>query len=184
MSNTGKLKREKDMKKVKIILCLMLRSILIVISIIWLVVYIMDVNKDKKKDSSANFYLSHAEKITGLDLDGGNIIKSIDTKGGFFGEGKALIEINYSPETFIDISKKVSVQKHWKELPMDEELSEHLLGFDFDLSEKGYYLFYDRNNEAKSHYEYKDLTKRHSFNFSVIILDEDKGTLIYMEKDT
>ena len=175
------------MKKVKIILCLVLSSILIIVSIIWLVVYIMDVNKNKKKDSSANYYLSNAEKITSLDLDGGNIIKSIDTEGGFFGEGEALVEIKYSPDRFNDITKKVSVQKHWKELPMDEELEKHLLGLlglDFDLPEKGYYLLYDRHNEAKFHYDYKEMMNRHSINISVFILDEDIEKVIYVEIDT
>lgn len=67
---------------------------------------------------------------------------------------------------------------------MKEELTEHLLGLDFEFPQNGYYLFYDRHSEANSHYDYKEMDKRNSMNFSVLILDNDTQEVIYIEKDT
>lgn len=140
--------------------------------------------KSSSTDKKGDVYLSRAEKLTGLKLDYGKIIRCYDTKGGFFGEGKVLLEIQYSKEDYKVIEDKVSLQKYWKKLPMKEELTEHLLGLDFEFPQNGYYLFYDRHCEANSHYDYKEMDKRNSMNFSVLILDNDTQEVIYIEKDT
>lgn len=67
---------------------------------------------------------------------------------------------------------------------MEEDLTEHLLGLDFEFPQNGYYLFYDRHSEADFHYDYKEMAKRHSMDFSVLILDDDAKKTIYIEKDT
>ena len=67
---------------------------------------------------------------------------------------------------------------------MNEELTKLLLGLDFEFPQSGYYFFYDRHSEATSHYDYKEMDKRHSMNFSVLILDNDTQDIIYIEKDT
>ncbi|MCH5253070.1 MAG: hypothetical protein J1F22_08895 [Lachnospiraceae bacterium] len=169
------------MKKLKITLLVFLGAILIFANIILIVMFMQ---KYLDTDFFTNDYLSKAERISNLDLDGGNIVKSIDTHGGFFGEGDTLVEIQYSSDKFNDIVKEISVQEHWGKLPMNEELEKYLLGLDFELPEKGYYLFYDRHNDAKFHYDYKAMMRRHSINFSFLIVDEDAEEVIYMEKDT
>lgn len=92
--------------------------------------------------------------------------------------------IQYSNENYKDIEEQISTQKYWEDLLVKEELKEHLLGLDFEFPQSGYYLFYDRHSEADFPYDYKKMTKRHSMNFSVIILDNDAKTIIYIEKDT
>lgn len=159
-----------------------------VLIIIFVILFLFIVGgKYSEKSSSTdmgNVYLSRAEKLTGLKLDYGKIIRCYDTKGGFFGEGKVLLEIQYSKEDYKVIEDQVSIQKYWKKLPMKEELTEHLLGLDFEFPQNGYYLFYDRHSEANSHYDYKEMDKRNSMNFSVLILDNDTQEVIYIEKDT
>lgn len=173
------------MKK-KVFFIAMCVLILFVLTIILVSLFIGDRKYSKKSSSTdrGNVYLSRAEKLTGLKLDYGKIIRCYDTKGGFFGEGKVLLEIQYSKEDYKVIEDQVSIQKYWKKLPMKTELTEHLLGLDFEFPPNGYYFFYDRHSEANSHYDYKEMDKRNSMNFSVLILDNDTQEVIYIEKDT
>lgn len=67
---------------------------------------------------------------------------------------------------------------------MKEDLAEYLLGLDFEVPKKGYYLFYDRHSEANFRYDYKAMKKRYSIDFSVLILDNDAKKIIYIERDT
>lgn len=129
-------------------------------------------------------YIDSAEDITGLDLDHGEVTRLTDTKGGFFGEGDVLLELQYSQEDYQDIEDQIFDQKYWKELPVEEELAEYLLGLDFEFPQNGYYLFYDRHKEADFPYDYKEIKKRHSIDFSVIILDNDTQKVVYIEEDT
>lgn len=140
--------------------------------------------ENNSSDTTESTYLPRAETYSGLQLKHGNVVRFSDTKGGFFGEGDVFLEIQYSQEEYKDIESQISTNEHWNELPMDEELSEHLLGFDFEFPQNGYYLFYDRHSEADSHYDYKEMPKRHSMNFSVTLLDRDTNKLIYIEIDT
>lgn len=47
-------------------------------------------------NNTGDAYLDRAKEITGLDLDHGKVIKLLDTKGGFFGEGDVVLELQYS----------------------------------------------------------------------------------------
>lgn len=95
-----------------------------------------------------------------------------------------MLELQYSDEDYKFIEEQISTQKYWEELPIEKELAEHLLGLDFQVPQSGYYLFYDRHSKADFHYDYKEMTKRSSMNFSIIILDRDAKKIIYIEKDT
>lgn len=173
-------------KTIKIILITLIAVFLIISALVLLVIFIM-FKKYGVPDSAyenGDVYIERAEDITGLDLDHGEVSRLTDTKGGFFGEGKVLLELQYSQEDYQDIEDQISTQKYWIELPMEEELTERLMGFDFEFPQSGYYLFYDRHRDAKSHYDYKEIKKRHSMNFSVLILDNDTKKLVYLEKDT
>lgn len=176
-----------NMKTLKIILAAFGAAILLIAMLIFVIIFIMA--KKYGGSSSASYdngdvYIDRAEDITGLDLDHGKVARLNDTKGGFFGEGDVLLELQYSDEDHKNIEDQIPAQKHWQELPMEKELTDRLMGFDFEFPQSGYYLFYDRHKEAKSHYDYKEIKKRHSIDFSVIILDNDTQKLVYIERDT
>ena len=174
------------MKKMKTIF-ITIGVLVLIISIIIFGTIFMLVKKYSEKGLSNNTgeaYLDRAKEITGLDLDHGKVIKLLDTKGGFFGEGRVLLELQYSNKDYKAIEEQISAQKYWKELPMEEDLTEHFLGLDFEFPQNGYYLFYDRHSEADFHYDYKEMEKRSSMDFSVVILDNDAKKIIYMEEDT
>lgn len=167
------------MKKVKTIFIAIGIFVLIILIIIFGTVFIL-VKKYSQKgvsDDTGNTYLNRAKEITGLNLDHGEVIKFLDSKGGFFGEGDVLLEIQYSNEDFKDIEEQISTRKYWKELPMKKKLREYLMGLDFEFPQCGHYLFYDRHSEADSHYDYKEMTKRPSIDFSVLISDSDAKKL-------
>lgn len=135
-------------------------------------------------DDTLEWALDRPEKIAGTDLDHGEVVRFSDTHGGFFGEGDVFLELQYSDENYKRIEEQISTQKYWEELPMEEELAEQLMGWDFEIPQSGYYLFYDRHSEADFRHDYKEMSKRSSRNFSVIILDRDAKKMIYLEKDT
>lgn len=173
-------------KTIKIILIAILAAVLIVSSLVFLVILLM-FKKYGVPDSAyenGDVYIESAEDITKLDLDHGEVSRLTDTKGGFFGEGDVVLELQYSDEDYQNMEDQISTQKHWKELPMEKDLAERLMGLDLELPQNGYYLFYDRYKDAKSHYDYKAAKKRHSMNFSVLILDKETEKLIYIEIDT
>lgn len=84
-----------------------------------------------------------------------------------------MLELQYSDENYKDLEEQISTKEYWREFPMEEELTKHLMGLDFELPENGYYLFYDRHKEADSHYDVEEMPKRSSMDFSVIISDWD-----------
>lgn len=173
------------MKKKVILIAACVFAVIILITI--LAISCQGDRKAGKKSSSADresVYLSRAEEITDLSLDSGKRIRFDDTKGGFFGEGKVLLELQYSSKDYKKMEEVVSKQEHWKKLPMKKKLTEHLSGYDYEFPQNGYYLFYDRHSEAESHYDYKEMAKRNSMNFSVLILDHDTQEMVYIEKDT
>lgn len=173
-------------KTIKIILMALLAAVLIISALVFLVIFIM-FKKYGVPDSAfenGDVYIERAEDISKLDLDHGEVSRLTDTKGGFFGEGDVVLELQYSQEECQEIGDQVSTQKYWKELPMEKELADRLLGLDLEFPQSGYYLFYNRHREAKSHYDYKEIKKRASRDFSVLILDKNTNKLIYIERDT
>ncbi len=174
------------MKKMKTIFIAICVLVLIILIIIFVTIFIGAQKYSEKSlfTDTGDVYLDRAKEITGLDLDHGKVIKLFDTKGGFLGEAKVLLELQYSNEDYKAIEEQISAQKYWKKLPLEDDLTEHLLGLDFELPQNGYYLFYDRHSEADFQYDYKKMKKRHSMDFSVLILDNDAKKIIYIEKDT
>lgn len=146
------------MKTLKIIFAAFSAAILLIAMLIFVIIFIMAKKYGGSNSASydnGDVYIDRAEDITGLDLDHGKVARLNDTKGGFFGEGDVLLELQYSDEDYKNIEDQIPAQKHWQELPMEKELTDRLLGLDFELPQSGYYLFYDRHKEAKSHYDYK-----------------------------
>lgn len=165
-------------------LFVVLLSIIVIIAINFCVaVYVKNRNNGEKKDMS-NFYLKRAKEITNFNLDDGDIKRFTDTKGGFFGEGDALLELQYPYDKFQTFIENASTDNNWKELPVNKELQKYLMGLSFECPANGYYLFYDRHREAESHYDYKEMMKRHSRDFTVIFLDENTKRVTIIERDT
>lgn len=72
---------------------------------------------------SSNNLIKHISKTLGIDLTSGTIINSIDTHGGFHGDGITLVEITFSEEDGNAIAEMVEKNKGWSKLPLSENLS-------------------------------------------------------------
>lgn len=130
-------------------------------------------------------------KLEGVDVSEGEIVYEIDDHGGFFGEGKMVVQIQFSDENFGKVLGEVS--KGWKAFPLSADIRNALQmlsdedeqwEFEFLDVRHGYWYFYDRHYESKDPYDDSKLHSRFSYNYTVGICDTDKKRVYYIEQDT
>lgn len=139
---------------------------------------------------------------TGIDLSDGAVSKSIDSHGGFHGDGITYIEMSFSDKQGVNITKIIDKEKSWSRLPLNDNLNTAIYGKEnsneyvgslfsgdsgnelFPKVENGYYFFVDRHRDSKEVTDYTDILNRNSFNFTIAIYNTDNQTLYYGELDT
>lgn len=113
-----------------------------------------------------------------------------DNHEGWLGDGATFIVADLP--AFPDL---VRTSADWRPLPLSEPLSKSLELFSRDFFDKagnsllpdpecGYYCFTDRHSESVDPKDDTDLMQRISFNFTLLILDENTNTLYYIVEDT
>lgn len=137
----------------------------------------------------------YIKKEIGLDIGTCNIEKESNTHGGIHGDGDYLIVADCS-KNIENIKKQIS---DWNKLPLSKNLQQIMYGGNINGQESylhlakdnnipeiknGYYLFVDRHRESKNINSDKDLFGRFSFNFTLIMFDEDTKKIYYYEFDT
>ena len=141
-------------------------------------------------------------KVLGVSLSKGTIVSSIDSHGGFHGDGSTYIET-----TFTDIESKTIIEtiensSSWYKLPLTDNLKTLVYGKKndheetgpyvtnnegdtlFPVVEKGYYFFLDRHSDRKDKRDDTNILNRYSYNFTIAIYNIDNQTLYYYELDT
>ena len=126
-------------------------------------------------------------KVLKLDEKTCKIAKNIDTHGGFLGDGERFSKIECN---------SVNIEE-WNNMPLPKEIDEVLSMEICDNKSckstyerysipknKGYYYFIDRHSDSKDKFDYKDLNKRSSYNFTLGIYDDTKNIIYYYELDT
>lgn len=127
-----------------------------------------------------------------LDSSKCKIEDSIDSHGGFHGDGDYFARIECSDIDYNELSK------NWKKLPLSEYLDKVVNmeqcddkgcfniydKFSIPVVENGYYYFIDRQADSRNKYDDTDLNNRSSWNFSLAIFDIDTDTVYYYELDT
>lgn len=149
--------------------------------------------------SSSNNEIKSISKVLGIDCFGGTISQSIDSHGGFHGDGTFYLELKYDDEKGKAVVHAIEETTDWEKLPLTDNLRTALYGKKsetesagpyitndngealFPSVSNGYYFFYDRLNKSK---EDTRLFKRFSFNFTIALYDMDTQTLYYCEYDT
>lgn len=128
-------------------------------------------------------------ELEGIDVSAGEIVYEIDDHGGFLGEGKMVVQIQFSDEDFEKLLDEVSGK--WRAFPLSYEIRYALRmildeGRESDVLNirHGYWYFYDRHYESKDPYDDSKLLNRHSYNYTVGICDTDKKRVYYIEMDT
>ena len=131
---------------------------------------------------------------TGLVLPQGELLESIDTHGGFHGDGEYYAAYRISDAAFV---ATLSQAAGWQPLPLPEELEILIYGKSKAGSASGPYLkkasvpritdgywyFSDRFDPSAPQRSRPVLT-RGAFNFSIVIYDAESGILYYAELDT
>lgn len=151
---------------------------------------------------SSNNSTKYISKTLGIDLSKGTISQSVDSHGGFHGDGITYVEMTFSEKDSKDIVRNLENNKDWNKLPLSENLNIVVYGKKssnesvgpyitnndlkpiFPMVHNGYYFFLDRHKESKDVKDDTDLLNRYSFNFTIAIYDIDNRALYYCEFDT
>ena len=130
--------------------------------------------------------LTTVSKECEMDLGGGTVESVGDSHGGFHGDGCLQIIVQL-PENYD--TKDMADNPHWRSLPLTGSLHTFVCQpYDNALTipeiKKGYYYFRDRHAESDDPYDYGELLKRYSFNFTLAIFDADTKKLYFIQYDT
>lgn len=128
-------------------------------------------------------------ELLNTDLSRAEKVWSVDTHGGFHGDGISCTAYKYSDGEFLS---EIKQNPYWRELPMTESLNKIITGGLFrDRGENilpevanGYYFFLDRQSEGDEAHDDSELWKRYSKNFTLAIYDTDTDTLYFAEYDS
>lgn len=136
-----------------------------------------------------NDYRSKISKALGIDIPSGAPMKSVDTHGGFNGDGATWVSVGFTSDK--NPTEQIKNNHDWKPLPLDEvaDVLAHDLKIQLDDGEatlmpeveNGYYIVIDRHSEKN---ENDDILGRTSYNFTMAIYDTDANILYYCEFDT
>ncbi len=136
-----------------------------------------------------NDYRNKISKALGIDIPSGAPMKSVDTHGGFNGDGATWVSVGFTSDK--NPTEQIKNNHDWKPLPLDEvaDVLAHDLKIQLDDGEatlmpeveNGYYIVIDRHSEKN---ENDDILGRTSYNFTMAIYDTDANILYYCEFDT
>lgn len=141
------------------------------------------------------------EKISetlGVDLSSATILQSMDSHGGFHGDGDTYVKISFDDDEGKSFVKELETTTGWNELPLTDNLNTIVYGTEivgpyatndngetyFPFVSNGYYFFIDRHSESKNIKDDTNIIKRASFNFTIAIYDINNHVLHYYELDT
>lgn len=170
-------------------------SVLMLLSIMFLTTacYSINLTNDPTK------YIS---RILGIDLSRGKILKSMDSHGGFHGDGSTYIEMTFDDKESQAITEALKNNAEWNELPLTNNLNIAVYGKTdasksirslvtneggkalIPMIDNGYYFFLDRHSKSKDAKDDADLLNRYSFNFTIAIYDAGDQMLYFYELDT
>jgi hypothetical protein len=133
----------------------------------------------------------------GIDLSDAIISKSIDTHGGFLGDGITYMEFKF--DHAVEVEKELKENKSWMPLPLSDNLQVVVYGDDDNKSlvqsfdkevpaipevSEGYYYFKDRHSESTDSSDDSKIFKRNSFNFDIFIYDTAEHIMYFFQLDT
>ena len=136
----------------------------------------------------------------GIDLSDAEYATSIDTHGGFHGDGNTIVSMPVSSESVLE---QIQNNPQWHSLPFTENLTAVVYGITDENSSigpyitvddtrspavpeitNGYYFFLDRHSQSTDPHDDTNVLSRASFNLTIAIYDCDTEMLYYLEFDT
>ena len=152
------------------------------------------------KAESATF--STLSRQLGIQIPNGQILAEQDSHGGFHGDGETFIKIKFSEEEAESLTSEMKSSPGWHMLPLTENLSTILYGYESDVFScspmacddngnllipaisNGYWFFMDRHPESTDPSDDSDIFSRYSYNFTLAVYDMDQRILYYFKMDT
>jgi len=136
-----------------------------------------------------------SETCFGLRVGDYEIVESLDTHGGFHGDGTYYLILDCSKNR----EKALKAVSKWDRLPLPENVELMMYGgikdgryYGYHLAEEanmprienGYYVFRDRHRGGNDPSDDSELLSRYSFNFTIAVYDADTDRMYYFEYDT
>lgn len=138
--------------------------------------------------SQSNSDVPHLSSSLGLSLPNPIHAEHKDTHGGFHGDGATWVQMEFSAEQDKLLQEHLQNTEGWSPFPLPEPLDAFLYEMQDSITipqiSHGFWYFYDRHEESKSHFSCQELLQRHSFNFNFAMYDTDSHILYYLEFDT
>lgn len=150
--------------------------------------------------SESGYSKGRISEIIGIDISGADYMTTIDTHGGFHGDGNAHVIV---PLEGTDVLEQIQTNPAWHAFPLTENLTAIVYGLrtenastgpyiSFDDSGNssipeitdGYYFFLDRHSQCTDPHDDTNVLSRASFNLTIAIFDCHTETLHYLELDT
>lgn len=131
-------------------------------------------------------------KELGVNISSGERRVEYDSHGGFHGDGRTYLELNFDTESGARLEEEVRGSSLWRTLPLSENLlrlAENAMPKEGDyksLSEakRGYYCFIDRHSKSTDPQNDADVLNRSSCNYTLAVYDTEKNMLYYVALDT
>lgn len=148
---------------------------------------------------SAGSNRAYIEKQINIKIPDILDIESMDSHGGFHGDGKKFIKIKFNDENALKFLSQLKQDNKWNEMPLSENLNLIMYGgiknnFEYGdrFAEKlgipeiknGYWYFIDRHSKSINPDEDTELLNRYSVNFALAMYDADNNILYFFELDT
>lgn len=134
-------------------------------------------------------------KALDLPIENATVKESLETHGGFLGDGETFIALSFPDGS---LAEKIKAKPGWEPLPLSRRLHTLLYGSQYYSSPfqdeegssrfsnvtNGYYYFVDKQNSVENPHDDTNLFSRGSRNVIIAVYDADTSTLYYCEYDT
>jgi len=119
--------------------------------------------------------------------------ENIDTYSPYYNNGEGIHKLYLSEKQSKNMLDDINKNKHWKELPIREDIKEeikyYIALYDDNLYSKipevknGYWVFRDRTSSAEDVYAYEKFFAHRVSAFSIGLFDTDENILYYYTYD-
>lgn len=170
----------------KIVYCLVFAVACVMAGIFWYTTH------------STDRMLRNISRELGIDICGGEIVKSEDTHGGFHGDGHLLVSVKFTNDK---VGKELASSKEWQAFPLDAAAQTLLYGREIEGGRvgpfvtdrdgnrlvppvrNGYYWLRDRQPESENQIK-RDGATNGLRNFTIVVYDKQENMLYYCKMDT
>ena len=132
--------------------------------------------------------ISRTTGISGID---GVVVEAGGTHGGFHGDGETVAKLILTEDAVEKLEAETVSAPGWHSLPAPESIRALCRLFTDENGsqfapnvQKGLYYFYDRHSQSENPYDEEAASDRASWNFTLVIYDQQTRMLYFMELDT